>query len=242
MVKMRDEPSSDGSVGEMVFHHAKFALGTFFPSIKLDLLAFYCLEFTVMRLVPVYVSDNTGVFKVYNGVVNKKLGGGRRVEDVEVVILDPRTVEVGRRVCVCMKGDGVLGISPLANPYKVSVNSDLPKGNVSCYLVLSILIEEDKRVLLRITAVVLTPSSSWMVRVVKLFSKLGNVGNGARGRGKGDSGVIHGEPDWFVVLNIFIRHVTFNFVEDLRDEKKVFNGGIVTEGSGEDLVVKLSVP
>ena len=81
-----------------------------------------------------------------------------------------------------------------------------------------------------------------MVWVVKLFSKLGNVGNGARGRGEGDSGVICGEPDWFIILNIFIRHVTFKFVEDWRDEKKMFDSSIVTKGGGEDLVIKLSVP
>ena len=241
-VKMRDKPSADGGIGEVVLHHVKLALSAFFPSIKFDLLALYHLEFDLVCSIPINVSDNTRVFEVYDGVVNEESGGGRRVEDVEVIILDPRAIKIGGRVCACIKGNGVFGVPPLTNSYNVSVNSDLSKGDVSHYFVLPVLVKEDKGVLSCITAIVLTPPSSWVVRVVKLFSELGNVGDGARGGGEGDGRVIHSKSDWFITLNIFVRHITFNFVEDLRDEEKMFNGGIVTEGGGKDLVVKLSVP
>jgi len=203
-VEMGNKSGANGGVSEVTFHHTKFALRALFPSVELDSLVFYRLEFTLMCSISVYVSDNTRVFEIYDGVVDEESGGGGSVKDIEVIILDPRVTEVGGGICMCMKGNGVLRVSSLANPYNVSVNSDLPKGDVLHYLVLTILIEEDEGVLLCITAVVLTPSSSWMIRVVKLFSELGNIGNGARGGGKGDSGVICSESDWFVVLNIFI--------------------------------------
>jgi len=241
-VKMGGKSGANGSIGEMALYHAELALGVFFPSVKLDSLTLYCLEFTLVCLIPINVSDNTRVFEVYDGVVDKESGGGRRVEDVEVVILDPRAIEIGGRVCTCVKGNGVLGIPSLADPYDVSVNSNLPKGDVSCNLVLSVLIKENERVLPCITAVVLTPPSSWMVWVIKLFSELGNIGDGTRSGGERDSGVIHSKSDWFVALNIVVQHVTFNFVKDLGDEKKMFDGGIVTESGGKDFVIELSVP
>ena len=241
-VKVRSESGANGGIGEVAFYHAKRTLSAFFPSVELDSLALYCLEFALVCPIPINISDNTRVFEVYDGIVDKELGGGRRVEDIEVIILDPKAIEIWKRVCASVKGNGVFGVSPFTNSYNMSINSNLSEGDVARCFVLPVLIKEDKGVLLRITAVVLTPSSSWVVRVVKLFSKLGNVGNGARGRGKGDSGVIRGEPDWLIVLNIFIQHVTFNFVKDLRDKKKMFDGGVITKGGGEDLVVELSVP
>ena len=240
-IEVGNESSADRGISEVAFYCAELALSTFFPSIKLNLLALYHLEFTLMHSISVYVSDNTRVFEIYNGVVDEKSRCGRGVEDVKVVVLDPKMVKIGRGVCMCVKRDGVLGIPLLADPYDVSVNSDLPKSDISCYFVLPVLIEEDKGVLPCITAVVLTPPSSWMVRVVKLFGELGNIGDGARSGRERNGGVIRSESNWFVTLNVVICHVALNFVKDLRDEKKVFDGSIVTEGGGKDLVVEFSV-
>jgi len=135
-----------------------------------------------MCSIPINVSDNSRILEIYNGVVDEKAGGGRWVENIEVVVFDPQAIEIGSRVCSCMKRNGVLGIAMLTSPYKVSVDPDLSKGDIACHLVLTILIEEDKGVLSRITAIVLTPSVSWMIRVTELFGKLGNVGDGARHR------------------------------------------------------------
>jgi len=46
----------------------------------------------------------------------------------------------------------------------------------------------------------------------------------------------------FVALNVVICHVTFDFLKDLGNKKKVFDHGIIAEGGSEDLVVKFSVP
>jgi len=241
-VEVGNESGVNGGISKVVLHHTEFALSAFFPSIELNSLALYCLEFTLMCLIPVNISNNTRVFEVYDGIVDKELRCGRGMEEIKIVVLDPRMTEIGGRICLCVKGNGVFGVSPFANSYNVSVNSGLSEGNISCYFVLPVLIEEDKRVLLYITVVVLTLSSSWMVRIVELLSELGNIGNGARCGREGDCGVIHSKLDGFVTLNIIVQHVTFNFVKDLRDEKEVFNSGVITKGSGKYLVVKLSVP
>jgi len=46
----------------------------------------------------------------------------------------------------------------------------------------------------------------------------------------------------FIALNVIVCHVAFNFLKDLGDKEKVFNRGIIAEGGGEHLVIKLSVP
>jgi len=241
-VEMRDKPSVNGGIGEVSFHHTKLALSIALPSVKLNSLALYHLELTLMRPIPIDVSNNTRVLEVYNGIVDEELGGGRGVEDIKVIIFDPGAVEIGRGVCLHMKGDGVLGVSPFANSYNMSINPNLSEGNISCYFILTVLVEEDKGVLLHITTVILAPPVSWMVQVIKLLSELGNIGDGARHRRKGNGGVIHSKSDWLITLNIVVQHISFNFVKDLRDEEEVLNGGVVTKGGSEDLVVKLSIP
>jgi len=164
------------------------------------------------------------------------------VENVKVVIFDPRSIEIGRRVCSCVKGDGVLGVALLTNSYKVSIDPDLSEGDVSCYFILSVLIEKNEGVLPRITAVILAPSETRMIGVVHLDAELGNIGDGTRSGREGNSGVIRSEPNWFFTLHIVVHHIPFDFVKDLGNEKEVFDSGIVAEGGGEDLIVKFSIP
>ena len=204
VVEVGSESGADGSVSKMVFHLIQLALGAIFPSVEFNSLAFYCLKFTLMHPIPVNISDNTGVFEVYDGIVDEKSRGRGRVEDVEVIVFDPRTIEIGSGMCACMEGDGIFRVATLASPYKVSVDPNLSEGNVACHLILTILIDEDKWVLLRITTVVLTPSGSWMVRVIKLLSELRDIGNGARCGGEGDGRVVLSEPNWFVILHVIV--------------------------------------
>ena len=241
-IEMRGESGANGSVSEMSFHHIELALCIALPPIKLNLLVFYCLEFALICSIPVDISNNAGVFKIYNGIVDEESGGGGRMEDIEVVIFDPRAIEVWGGVCTCVERNGVFGVALLANSYKVSIDSDLSEGDISCNFVLPILIEEDKGVLPRITAVVLAPSKTQMIWVVQLYTELGNVGDGARCGRKGNGRVIRSESHRLFILDVFTCHVPFNLVKDLRNEEKVLNGGVVAKGSGEDLIVKLSVP
>jgi len=204
MIEVGNEPSTNGSIGEVSLHHAKFALGIAFSPVKLNSLVLYHLEFTLMRSIPIDVSDNTRVFEIYDGVVDKESRGGGRMENVEVVVFDPRTVEVGRGVCLRMKGNGVLRVPLLADSYKMSVNPDLSESYILCYLVLTVLVKEDKGVLPRITVVILTPPISWVIWVVELLSELGNIGDGARCGEERNGGIICSESDWFITLNIVV--------------------------------------
>jgi len=204
IVEVGSESGADGSVGEMALHHTQLALSAIFSSVKFNSLAFYHLKFTLMCPIPVDICNNTGIFEVYDGIVDEESGGRGRVEDVEVIVFDPRTIEIGSRMCACMEGDGIFRVAVLASPYKVSVDPNLSEGDVACHLILTILIEEDKRVLPYITVVILAPSGSWMVRVIKLLSELRDVGNGARCGGEGDGRVVLSKPNWFIVLHIIV--------------------------------------
>ena len=211
-VEVGSESGANGSVSKVALHHTKFALGITFLLVKLNLLALYCLEFTLMYLIPIDVSDNTRVFEIYNGVVDEKTRSRGWVEDVEVIVLDPRAIEIGCGMCSCVEGNGVFGFAMLASPYKMSINPNLSKGDVTCHLILPILIEEYKWVLPHITTVIFAPPIPWMIQVVKLSSELGNVRDGTRCGGKGYGGVVLGKPNWFVALHIVICHVALNFV------------------------------
>ena len=194
----------NSSGGEMSFYHTEFALSVVLPFIKLDSLALYCLEFALMHSIPKNISDNTGIPEINDGIVDEESGGGRRMENVEVIVFDPGTIEVGSGMCSCMKGDRILSIAALVSSYKVSIDPNLPKGDIACHLILSVFVEEDKWVLPRITAVVLAPPSSWMVWVVKLLSELRNVRNGTRCGGEGNGRVVLSKPNWFVGLHVVV--------------------------------------
>ena len=201
---MGSEPGADHSISKVLFHHTELALGAVLPSVKLNSLALYCLEFALMCLIPVNVSDNTGILEINDGVVDEESGSGGRVKNVEVVIFDPRMVEIGGGVCTCVEGNRKLGVPPFASSYKMSVDPYLSKGDIACHLVLPVLIEKDKQVLSRITAIILAPSDSWMVRVIELLGELGNVGNRTRRGREGDGRVILSEPNWFITLHVVI--------------------------------------
>ena len=203
-VEVRNKLGADGGVSKVAFHHTKFALGITFLPIKFNLLALYHLEFALMCLIPIDISDNTRVFEIDDGIVNKELGGRGRVENVEVIIFDPRAIEIWCGMCLCVKGDGVLRVTMLASPYKVSVNTNLSEGDVACHLVLTILVGKNKWVLPRITAVIFTPPVSWVIRVIELFGELRDVGNGTRCGREGDGGVVLSKPNWFIALHVVV--------------------------------------
>jgi len=203
-IEVGNELGVDSSISEMVLHHTQPTLSFIFSFVEFNSLVFYCLKFTLMCPIPVDISDNTGIFEVYDCIVDEESGGRGRVEDTEVIVFDPWTIEIGSRMCVCMEGNGIFRVAMLASPYKVSIDSNLSKGDVACHLILPIFIEEDKRVLPCVTVVVLAPSSSWVVRVIKLLSELRDVGNGTRGGGEGDGRVVLSESNWFVVLHVVV--------------------------------------
>jgi len=204
MIKMRDESSANSSISKVSFHHTEFALGAVFPFIEFNLLAFYRLEFALVCSISIDVSNNAGILEIDDGIVDEELGSGGGMENVEVVIFDPRMIEVGGGVCTCVEGNRILGVPPFASSYKMSVDPDLSEGDITCHLVLPVLVEEDERVLPRITVVILAPPTSWVIWVAGLLGELRDVGDGARGRGEGNGRVVCGKPNWFVVLHVVV--------------------------------------
>ena len=55
-----------------------------------------------------YVGQDPRIFESNKRSVDKKAGSVSRMEDVEVGVLDPMTVEVGRGVCLGIEWSGVL--------------------------------------------------------------------------------------------------------------------------------------
>jgi len=49
------------------------------------------------------------------------------MKDVEVIVFDPRTIEVWSGMCSCVKGNGILRVPLLVDPYNVSIDSNLSK-------------------------------------------------------------------------------------------------------------------
>jgi len=231
-VKVRGKSSTNGSVSEVLLHHTELALGTAFSSIKFNLLALYHLKFVLVCPISVDISDNTRIPEIYDGVVDEELRGGGGVKDVEVVVFDPRVVEIGSGMCLCVEGNGILGITLLMNTYDVSIHADLSEGDITCHLILTILVEKDKWVLPCITVVIFAPPISWMIWVIELLSELRDIGDRTRCGGKGNSGVVLSEPNQFIALHIAIRHITLNFVKNLGNEEMLY-GSIVPKGSGE---------
>jgi len=176
-IEMGNESGADSGVSKVSFHHVEFALGAVFPFIKFNLLALYCLEFALMRPIPVNISDNTGILEINDGVVDEESGSGGGVENVEVVVFDPRVIEIWGGMCTCVEGNRKLRIATFASSYKMSVDPNLPEGDITCHLVLPIFVKENEWVLPCITAVVLTPPASWVIWIIKLICELGNVGD-----------------------------------------------------------------
>jgi len=69
-IKVGDEPSLNGGIGKVVFHHAEFALSILLSPIELNSLVLYHLKFVLVCSISVYVSNNTRVLEIYNGIVD----------------------------------------------------------------------------------------------------------------------------------------------------------------------------
>ena len=114
----------------------------------------------------VYVSQDSRISKINERSVNKKPGGMSRIEDVEVSVLDPTTVEIGRGVCLGVKWSGILGFTFALSPDQVCLFVDCPEANIFCYFRLVLLIEEDEGIMASVTSVEESPSNTWVGGVV----------------------------------------------------------------------------
>ena len=89
-----------------------------------------------------------------------------RVENVEVSVLDPAAIEVGRGICLGMEWGGVFGFALALSADRMSLFVNSPEANIFCYFRLVLLIEEDKGVMTRVASVEESPSNTWMGGVI----------------------------------------------------------------------------
>ena len=76
--------------------------------VELQTLPLDTSESVVVGPESVYVGQDPWIPESYEPSVDKKSGGVSRMEDVEVSIFDPMTVEIGRGICFGIEWSGVL--------------------------------------------------------------------------------------------------------------------------------------
>jgi len=161
----------------------------------------------------VYISDDPRVFEVDQGIVDKEMTSGRGVKNVEISIFDPDAIEIGRGESSSMKGGGVLAGALVPNTDKVSIFVDTSITDILGSLRLSFLIEEDDGVKVGLSAIVLHPSFTRVVGVLKVAGEWGSKTNRfRRGCGLSDGGLVLSEANRLVTIDAIIAHVWFSEV------------------------------
>jgi len=142
------------------------------------------------------------------------------VEDVEVSVLDPNSIEIGRGEGLSMEGGGVFLIALATNANKVSIFVDTPVTNILSSFSLSFLVEEDNRIKVGLSTIILYPPFTRVVGVLKVASKWGGEANRLRGgSGSGDGRLVLSEANGFVTVDTVIIHVRLSKVENVGNEE-----------------------
>ena len=218
--KVGKEMSTNRCVGEILLHYKELGLGMVFSVGKLYSTPLHVFQLDLVCPIPVYISDYPRVFEVDQGVVDKETTSGRGVEDIEVGVLDSSLVEIGRGEGSSVKGGGIFSIALAMNADKMSIFVDTPVADVLGGFRLSFLIKEDDGVEVRLSTVVLYPSFTRVIGVLKVTSKWGGKVNRLRGgSGSGDSRLVLSEANRFITVDTVIIHVQLSEVENTRDEK-----------------------
>jgi hypothetical protein len=227
LVKMRDEAGTDGGMGKATLSIQKLTLKLLFVVLDDDLLPLAALSLIDVRAVPVDVSNDARVLEVSKGVIDKGAGSVGGVENVMVRVFRTRATEVGRREGACVERERVNDTAFLTSAHE--------SGLVSYWLVCDILggfglaklINEDERVVPKVSHVELLPA---FTRVASVSDKgegvVARAGDrdGTGGKAAMDDGG-RGASEW-----LFFVHVV---------KKDVSEGGDVEEV--EDVVVLLDV-
>ena len=132
------------------------------------------------------------------------------MENLEVSVFDPRAVEVWGGERLSIEGSEILTIPLTLYSHKVSVFSNAMVRDKLSHLSVSFLIEEDDRVKVGLCAVILYPSFTRVIGILKVASEGGCKTNGPRwGSGPGNGRLILSESYWFVTIDTVVAHVWF---------------------------------
>jgi len=121
----------------------------------------------------VHIGDDPRIFEVNESVVNKKMTSRRGVEYVEVSVLDPNTIEVGRGEGLSVERGRIFATAFASHTYKVSILVDTLVANVLGSFSKSFLVEKDNGVEMGLGSIIMYPPFSGMVRVLEVTSKRG---------------------------------------------------------------------
>ena len=104
------------------------------------------------------------------------------MEDVEVSIFDPRSIEVWGGEGSGMKRGGVLVVALASHSYKMSIFSNAPITNILSCFCLSLLVEEDNGVEMGLSSIIPYPPIARMIQILEITSEGGSDANGLGGR------------------------------------------------------------
>jgi len=205
---VRLKTSTHCCMSEIALHSEKLGLSMILSIVQLDSLSLHVGQLVLVRLVPMDISDHPRVFKVNESVVDKEATSRGRVEEVEVSVLDPSMVEVGRGKGPSMEGGRILVFSLAAYSYEVSVFPNAPVRNVLSCFCLSLFIEEDNGIKVRLSTIIPYPPFARVIRVLKVTSERRSKANGLRGGcGPSDRGLVLCEASRLVTVNAVLTHI-----------------------------------
>jgi len=142
------------------------------------------------------------------------------VEDVEIGVLDPSLVKIGRGEGLSIKGGGVFPITLVMNTNKMSIFIDTPVTDVSGGFCLSFLVKEDDGIEVRLSTIIPYPSFTRVVGVLKVASKWGSEANRfRRGSGSSNGRLVLSEADRLVTVDTVVVHVWLSEVKNARDKE-----------------------
>jgi hypothetical protein len=227
LVEMGDEAGANGGVGEAALGVQKLTFELLFAVLDGDFLPLAALSLIDVRAVPVDISDNARVLEVSKGIIDEGTGSVGGVENVVVRIFGTWAIEIGRGEGACMKREGVDYTAFLTSTHESGLVSYWLVGDVLGGLRLAELVDEDERIMPKVSGVKLLPSFARMVSISDegegVVARAGD-GNGTGGKAAVDNGS-RGAGEW-----LFFVHVA---------KKDVCEGGDVKEV--EDIVVLLDV-
>ena len=207
-------------MSKVLLHCEELVLGAVFSVGELHSSLLHVFQLNLVCPIPVYISNYPRVFEVNQGVVDKEVTSGRGVEDIEVSVLDPSSVEIGRGEGSSMKGGGIFPIALAMNADKISILVDTSVADILGGFCLSFLVKEDDGVEVRLSTVIPYPPFARVIGVLKVASKWGGKANRLRrGSGSGDGGLVLSEADGFVTVDTVVIHVRLSEVENTRNEE-----------------------
>jgi hypothetical protein len=235
LVKVGNKAGADGGMGETTLSVQKLTLKLLLIVLDGDLLPLAALSLIDVRAVPVDVSDDARVLEVSKSLVDKGTSGVGRMKNVVVRVFGTRAIEVGRREGLCMEREGVDDTAFVTSPHKPGLVSYGLVGDVPGSFGLAKLVDENERVVSKVSRVEFLPTFTRVVSVSeggeRMVARAGD-GNGTGGKATMDDRG-RGAGEW-----LFFVHVTKKDVSEGGDVKEVEDVMVLLDVDVEGLILE----